>query len=402
MIERAKAVLKKYFGYDNFRSGQEKVIESILNNRDTLAIMPTGAGKSICFQVPALLFEGVTLVVSPLISLMKDQVDTLNELEVPATYINSSLSNIEVEERIFNASQGDFKLIYVAPERLESQAFCSLVKTLNISLIAIDEAHCVSQWGHDFRPSYRQVDSFIKTLDTRPVVTAFTATATEEVKYDIIRLLQLNRPAVFTTGFDRENLTFSVIRGENKREYILQYLQENKAETGIIYGATRKEVESTYEWLKDKGFSVGKYHAGLSDEERVNNQEAFLYDDIKIMVATNAFGMGIDKSNVRYVIHYNMPKNMEAYYQEAGRAGRDGEPSECVLLFGAQDVLLQKYLIEQNMMNEERKRFEYKRRFYVDNVDENKIDASFTDGVLKITLPKLHNEPDNRKKINIH
>lgn len=361
MIERAKAVLKKYFGYDNFRSGQEKVIESILNNRDTLAIMPTGAGKSICFQVPALLFEGVTLVISPLISLMKDQVDTLNELEVPATYINSSLSNIEVEERIFNAAQGDFKLIYVAPERLESQAFCSLVKTLNISLIAIDEAHCVSQWGHDFRPSYRQIASFIKTLDTRPVVTAFTATATEEVKYDIIRLLQLNCPAVFTTGFDRENLTFSVIRGENKREYILQYLQENKAETGIIYGATRKEVESTYEWLKDKGFSVGKYHAGLSDEERVNNQEAFLYDDIKIMVATNAFGMGIDKSNVRYVIHYNMPKNMEAYYQEAGRAGRDGEPSECVLLFGAQDVLLQKYLIEQNMMNEERKRFEYKR-----------------------------------------
>ncbi|GLC30432.1 DNA helicase RecQ [Clostridium omnivorum] len=361
MIENAKAVLKKYFGYDNFRAGQEKVIESILNNRDTLAIMPTGAGKSICFQVPALLFEGVTLVISPLISLMKDQVDTLNELEVPATYINSSLSNIEVEERIFNAAQGDFKLIYVAPERLESQAFCSLVKTLNISLVAIDEAHCVSQWGHDFRPSYRQIASFIKALDTRPVVTAFTATATEEVKYDIIRLLQLNCPAVFTTGFDRENLTFSVIRGENKREYILQYLQENKAETGIIYGATRKEVESTYEWLKDKGFSVGKYHAGLSDEERVNNQEAFLYDDIKIMVATNAFGMGIDKSNVRYVIHYNMPKNMEAYYQEAGRAGRDGEPSECILLFGAQDVLLQKYLIEQNMMNEERKRFEYKR-----------------------------------------
>lgn len=361
MIENAKAVLKKYFGYDNFRAGQEKVIESILNNRDTLAIMPTGAGKSICFQVPALLFEGVTLVISPLISLMKDQVDTLNELEVPATYINSSLSNIEVEERIFNAAQGDFKLIYVAPERLESQAFCSLVKTLNISLVAIDEAHCVSQWGHDFRPSYRQIASFIKALDTRPVVTAFTATATEEVKFDIIRLLQLNCSAVFTTGFDRENLTFSVIRGENKREYILQYLQENKAETGIIYGATRKEVESTYEWLKDKGFSVGKYHAGLTDEERVNNQEAFLYDDIKIMVATNAFGMGIDKSNVRYVIHYNMPKNMEAYYQEAGRAGRDGEPSECVLLFGAQDVLLQKYLIEQNMMNEERKRFEYKR-----------------------------------------
>lgn len=361
MIESAKAVLKKYYGYDNFRVGQEKVIESILNKRDTLAIMPTGAGKSICFQVPALLFEGVTLVISPLISLMKDQVDALNELEVPATYINSSLSNLEVEERIFNASQGDFKLIYVAPERLESQAFCSLVKSLNISLIAIDEAHCVSQWGHDFRPSYRQITSFIKTLENRPIVAAFTATATEEVKFDIIKLLQLTCPAIFTTGFDRENLTFSVIRGENKREYLLQYLQENKVETGIIYGATRKEVESTYEWLKGKGFSVGKYHAGLNDEERVKNQEAFLYDDIKIMVATNAFGMGIDKSNVRYVIHYNMPKNMEAYYQEAGRAGRDGEPSECILLFGAQDVLLQKFLIEQTLMNEERKRFEYKR-----------------------------------------
>ncbi len=361
MITNAKVILKKYFGYDSFRAGQEKVIESILNGRDTLAIMPTGAGKSICFQVPALLFEGVTLVISPLISLMKDQVDSLRELKIAATYINSSLCNMEVEDRVFRASQGEFKLIYVAPERLESQGFCSLVKALNISLVAIDEAHCVSQWGHDFRPSYRQIPAFIKTLDNRPIVTAFTATATKEVKADITTLLRLNCPGVFTTGFNRENLSFSVIRGENKREYLLQYLKDNKGEAGIIYGATRREVEATYEWLKDKGFSVGKYHAGLTDEERVKNQDAFLYDDIKLMVATNAFGMGIDKSNVRYVIHYNMPKNMEAYYQEAGRAGRDGEPSECILLFGAQDILLQKFLIEQTMMDEERKSFEYKR-----------------------------------------
>lgn len=361
MINEAARILKKYYGYESFRRGQEKVIESILEGKDTVAIMPTGAGKSICFQVPALLFEGVTLVISPLISLMKDQVDALNATGIASAYINSSLSNAEAGDVVYRASQGEYKLIYVAPERLETESFYRLVSDLKISLIAIDEAHCVSQWGHDFRPSYRNISRFIDSLEIRPIVAAFTATATEEVKEDIISLLRLKDCNAFSTGFNRDNLYFSVVRGENKRDFILEYIQNNKSESGIIYGATRKEVENIYEFLKKKGVSVGIYHAGLKDEERTSNQEAFIYDDIKVIVATNAFGMGIDKSNVRYVIHNNMPKNMEAYYQEAGRAGRDGERSECILLFGAQDVILQKYLIEQNLVNEERKAFEYKR-----------------------------------------
>ncbi len=361
MLEDAKVVLKKYYGYDSFRDGQELVIRSIMEGRDTFAVMPTGAGKSICYQVPALLMKGITIVVSPLISLMKDQVDALDDIGVNSTYINSSLDQQEVDRRILMAVSGHVKLLYVAPERLESEYFCALLRTLNISMIAIDECHCVSQWGHDFRPSYRTIAPLIEKLPDRPVVSAFTATATAEVREDVVRLLGLEEPNVYTTGFDRKNLFFSVVRGENKKDCLLKYLDSSRDQAGIIYAGTRKEVESIHDMLVKKGYSAGRYHAGLSDQERSKAQEDFLYDNINIMVATNAFGMGIDKSNVRYVIHYTIPKNMEAYYQEAGRAGRDGEASECMLLFGAQDILLQKFLIEQNVASEERRLSEYRR-----------------------------------------
>lgn len=355
MLNAALKILKQHYGYTTFRPGQEKIITSLLGNKDTLAIMPTGAGKSLCFQIPALLLPGVTLVVSPLISLMKDQVDALNGVGIPATFINSSLTLSQVNERIYNAKCGRYKIIYIAPERLESESFQAAIKVLTISLLAIDEAHCVSQWGHDFRPSYRAVGSFIASLPNRPIIGAFTATATTDVTQDIITLLALKNPDMYMTGFDRENLSFTVIRGENKQDFTLKYITANKEQSGIIYAATRKEVDNLYSLLYKKGYSVGKYHAGLPDKERQHYQEQFIYDNISIMVATNAFGMGIDKSNVRYVIHYNMPKNMEAYYQEAGRAGRDGEPSECMLLFGAQDPLLQRYLIEQTTFDTDRK-----------------------------------------------
>lgn len=361
MLEEGRRILKKYYGYEGFRRGQEKIIHSILQGKDTFAIMPTGAGKSVCFQVPALLMEGMTLVISPLISLMKDQVDALQSSEIPATFINSALNYEEAQKRIEGAQRDAFKLLYIAPERLESQEFCGRLKSLPIAMVAVDEAHCVSQWGHDFRTSYRYIASFINTLPQRPVVSAFTATATEEVREDVVRLLSLQQPNVYVTGFDRENLSFSVVRGVNKKDFLLQYIRDNEDEPGIIYAATRKDVESLYDYLGQKGYAVGKYHGGLSAMDREKEQEAFLYDDIKIMVATNAFGMGIDKSNVRYVIHYSIPKNMEAYYQEAGRAGRDGEPSECILLFAAQDVLMQKFLMEQNYLSPERAKNEYKK-----------------------------------------
>lgn len=361
MLLKAQEKLKKYYGYDSFRKGQESVIESIMSGVDTFAVMPTGAGKSVCYQIPALLLPGVTLVISPLISLMKDQVDTLNSVGIAATYINSSLSINEVNDRIDKVAQGEFKLLYVAPERLESDFFCSMLNRLTISLLAVDEAHCVSQWGHDFRPSYSAISSLIRKLPGRPIIAAFTATATDAVRRDVIKLLELRQPDVYVTGFNRENLSFTVIRGENKRDFVLKYIENNKDKVGIIYTATRKETDNLYELLHKKGYNVGKYHAGLGDAERKQNQEKFLYDDINIIIATNAFGMGIDKSNVRYVIHYNLPKSMEAYYQEAGRGGRDGEPSECILLYSAADVLLQKFLMEQGVVSPDRKVNEYKK-----------------------------------------
>lgn len=354
MLEQAKAILQQYYGYREFRPGQEQVIESLLGGRDTLAIMPTGAGKSVCFQVPALLLDGLTIVVSPLISLMKDQVDGLVDQGIAATYINSSLSAAVTSDRLAALQGGHYKLLYVAPERLEAESFQQLLRQLPVRLVAVDEAHCVSQWGHDFRPSYKAVAAFIQSLPQRPLIGAFTATATPEVKTDMVRLLGLRQPAVYVTGFDRPNLSFSVLRGEDKRQFVEQYVAAHREQSGIIYAATRREVDELYAFLHKQGIAAGHYHAGLSEEERTTQQEAFLYDDIRVMVATNAFGMGIDKSNVRYVIHYNMPKNMEAYYQEAGRSGRDGEPGECILLFAQQDVMLQKYLIDKSVESEDR------------------------------------------------
>lgn len=360
-MEHAQQLLQKYYGYPDFREGQRRIVESVLSGADTLGIMPTGGGKSICYQIPALMLPGLTLVVSPLISLMKDQVDALTAMGISAAYINSTLSGKEVNDRIRAARRGELKLLYVAPERLELDWFREEMSELAISCVAVDEAHCVSQWGHDFRTSYLAVSPFVESLPQRPILAAFTATATPEVMDDMVRLLRLANPAVFVTGLGRDNLAMSVLRGENKREFVLNYATTHAHQPGIVYAATRKEVDDLYDRLCRAGIPAGRYHAGLSDKERDESQEAFLYDDIRVMVATNAFGMGIDKSNVRYVIHYNMPKNMEAYVQEAGRAGRDGEPSECILLFSPQDIMTQKFLIEQNPQDGERKRNEYRK-----------------------------------------
>ena len=341
-----KEALKAVFGYDSFRQGQESVINAVLDGRDILAVMPTGAGKSLCYQVPAMLLSGVTLVISPLISLMQDQVKALNEAGVDAAFINSSLSENEMHDTFKNAMKGQYKIIYVAPERLMSEGFVRLAKGVEISMITVDEAHCISQWGQDFRPSYMDIAEFVNVLDKRPIISAFTATATQNVREDIICSLGLSTPYFLVTGFDRENLFFQVDKPQSKDRFILDYLDRHKGESGIIYCATRKNVDSLYTLLKKRNISVAKYHAGMSIEERKQMQDDFVFDYTSIVIATNAFGMGIDKSNVRFVIHYNMPSSMENYYQEAGRAGRDGLNSECILLFSPQDIIINRFLLE--------------------------------------------------------
>lgn len=346
-------VLKKYFGYSEFREGQETLIDGILAGRDVLGIMPTGAGKSICYQVPALLLPGITLVISPLISLMKDQVQALNQAGVHAAYINSSLSESQISKALRLAAAGQYKIIYVAPERLETYDFLSFAGQAEISMLTVDEAHCISQWGQDFRPSYLKIVQFIKQLERRPVISAFTATATETVKEDIICVLGLQEPDVLVTGFDRKNLYFAVETPRKKDSYVINYIGEHAAESGIIYCATRKNVDTLYEKLCAEGIPATRYHAGLTGEERKQNQEDFIYDTRPVMIATNAFGMGIDKSNVRYVIHYNMPQSLENYYQEAGRAGRDGGKAECILLYSTQDVMINRFLLDNKEQNAE-------------------------------------------------
>lgn len=346
-------ILKEYFGHSDFREGQGDIVDCLLSGRDALCIMPTGAGKSVCYQVPALAFEGITVVISPLISLMKDQVTALVQSGISAAYINSSLSESQYIKVFQNAERGKYKIIYVAPERLATTEFLNLCEKINVSMVAVDEAHCVSQWGQDFRPSYLKISEFINELKVRPVVGAFTATATKEVKNDILRLLELDNPLVVTTGFDRPNLFFSVIRPKTKSARLLELVNQRKDKSGIVYCATRKAVEEVCDLLNDNGFSATRYHAGLSETERKKNQEDFVYDRSQIMVATNAFGMGIDKSNVSFVIHYNMPKNIESYYQEAGRAGRDGEEADCILLYSPQDIRTNQFLIEKSEANPE-------------------------------------------------
>lgn len=344
-------VLQQYFGYTSFRPGQDAVIRSLLAGRDSLAIMPTGAGKSLCFQIPALLMDGVTVVISPLLSLMKDQVDALAAQHVAATYINSLCTFAELQERFRLLRQGRVKLVYVSPERLQNEFFTNFMRTVPVVMVVVDEAHCVSQWGHDFRPGYRLIKDWIASLPVRPVVGAFTATATEHVKNDMLTLLGLGRPEIFIGGFDRPNLYFRVVQTPHKTDFVLSYLAAHKEDSGIIYAATRKETDKVYTALMKAGVKAGRYHAGLTDEERQRAQENFTYDRVQVMVATNAFGMGIDKSNVRFVIHYRMPKNMESYYQEAGRAGRDGAPGECILLFSRGDIMVQRFLIEVSVQD---------------------------------------------------
>lgn len=338
--------LKTYFGYDTFREGQEKIVEAILANRDVLAIMPTGAGKSICYQIPALILPGITLVISPLISLMQDQVKALNDAGIHAAFINSSLTENQISKALYLAASGRYKIIYVAPERLENYEFLEFARNVEISMVTVDEAHCISQWGQDFRPSYLKIVEFIKNLPKRPIVSAFTATATEEVKNDILCTLSLADPEVVITGFDRKNLYYSVENIRRKDEFIMEYIEKHPTESGIIYCATRKNVDNLFELLFKRGVPVTRYHAGLTNETRKKNQDDFIYDRTPVIIATNAFGMGIDKSNVRYVIHYNMPQSMENYYQEAGRAGRDGENSQCILLFSLQDVMIDRMLLD--------------------------------------------------------
>ena len=358
---RALQLLQTYFGYTSFRPAQEAPVESLLKNEDVVAIMPTGAGKSICFQIPALCKSGLTVVFSPLISLMKDQVDGLVDQNIPAALINSTLTQTEFNKTMYDVRSGNIKLLYIAPERLGSNFFCNVLRSMPISQVIVDEAHCISQWGHDFRPSYRLIGDWLASLPKRPVVGAFTATATKAVENDIKTLLGLDHANVYVTGFDRPNLSFSVVRTPKRMDYVVDYVRRHSHENGIIYCSTRKDVERVYDNLTRAGIQTGYYHAGLSDEMRKDMQNKYAFDQLQVMVATNAFGMGIDKSNVRYVLHYQMPRNMESYYQEAGRAGRDGAPAECILLYSGQDVRVHKYLIEQGHLEPQREQVELRK-----------------------------------------
>ena len=359
--QQALRMLETYFGYISFRPAQEAPIASLLRNEDVIGIMPTGAGKSICFQIPALCKAGLTIVFSPLISLMKDQVDGLLVQNIPAALINSTLTQAEFNKTMYEVRSGKIKLLYIAPERLDSNFFCNVLRALPIAQVIVDEAHCISEWGHDFRPSYRLIGEWLNSLPKRPIVGAFTATATKYVENDIKKLLGLDKANVYVTGFDRPNLSFSVIRTPKRMDYVVHYVRQHDNENGIIYCATRKDVDRVYENLTRAGIKVGHYHGGLSDEVRREMQNAYADDKLQVMVATNAFGMGIDKSNVRYVLHYQMPRNMESYYQEAGRAGRDGAPAECILLYSGQDVQVHKYLIEQSIETPERQEVELRK-----------------------------------------
>ena len=359
--QQALRMLETYFGYTSFRPAQEAPIASLLRNEDVIGIMPTGAGKSICFQIPALCKAGLTIVFSPLISLMKDQVDGLLVQNIPAALINSTLTQAEFNKTMYEVRSGKIKLLYIAPERLGSNFFCNVLRALPIAQVIVDEAHCISEWGHDFRPSYRLIGEWLNSLPKRPIVGAFTATATKYVENDIKKLLGLDNANVYVTGFDRPNLSFSVIRTPKRMDYVVHYVRQHDNENGIIYCATRKDVDRVYENLTRAGIKVGHYHGGLSDEVRREMQNAYADDKLQVMVATNAFGMGIDKSNVRYVLHYQMPRNMESYYQEAGRAGRDGAPAECILLYSGQDVQVHKYLIEQSIETPERQEVELRK-----------------------------------------
>ncbi|MBO0998901.1 DNA helicase RecQ [Bacillus sp. SD075] len=390
MMEKARDYLQEYFGYESFRKGQEQIIEQVLGGINTAGIMPTGGGKSICYQIPALLLPGVTLVISPLISLMKDQVDALEQNGIDATFLNSSISGLESSKRMNDIKQGRFKLVYVAPERLENPSFQQDLFNVEISLVAIDEAHCISQWGHDFRPSYLKIKTLLKNMPSAPTVLALTATATPHVTDDICQSLGISAQHTISTGFSRDNLFFSVVKEENRGRFLMRYLEKNKNESGIIYAATRKEVDSLHTKLIKAGFKTGRYHAGMNEQDRSEQQDQFIRDDVPLMVATSAFGMGIDKSNVRYVIHYQTPKNMESYYQEAGRAGRDGLDSECILLYSPQDMQIQRFLIDQSNPSEEWQSQELKKL--------NRMkDYCFTEGCLQAFILRYFGEenPDD-------
>ncbi|MGJ9458259.1 DNA helicase RecQ [Oceanobacillus sp. CF4.6] len=407
MLVKEKKILQTYFGYESFRPGQQDTIDHILQFNNTLAVMPTGGGKSLCYQIPGLSMDGTAIIISPLISLMKDQVDALQALGIPATFINSSLSIGEQQTRLRDVEKGRYKFVYVAPERFESGSFVNVIKRIPLALVAFDEAHCISQWGHDFRPSYRSIVPNLKRLSNIPVFVALTATATEEVISDIKELLNITDNHVVNTGFERANLSFHIVKGKDKSSYIRSFLDEHQEESGIIYTATRKQADALYDQLSKRGITVAKYHAGLSEEERKQAQSAFIHDEKSIMIATNAFGMGIDKSNVRYVIHYAMPMNIESYYQEAGRAGRDGEPSDCILLFSPQDVQLQKFLIEQSQMDDASKQNEYRKLQAIINYCHTHgcltsfILDYFDDTVVKATCGRCSNCVERQEKVDI-